>query len=134
MYNNKRLFLSIFWVILGVVLMGLSIAEVLDSSIYSGMGGGLIAVGVLQIIRQLRYRRDSEYREKLDTEAADERNKFLRMMSWSWAGVIVVLIEAMGIVAAMVMGQETVMSVLSTSVALLVGAYWISYIILARKY
>ena len=36
-YNNKRLALSIFWAFLGVVLMVLSITEVLDSSLYSGL-------------------------------------------------------------------------------------------------
>ena len=35
-YNNKRLALSVFWVVLGAALLVLSIAEVLDSSIYAG--------------------------------------------------------------------------------------------------
>ncbi len=55
MYNNKRLALSIFWVLLGIVLIGLSVMEVLDKSIYSGMGGALIGVGILQIVRIVRY-------------------------------------------------------------------------------
>ena len=134
MYNNKRLLLSIFWVVLGVTLMGLSMAEVLDSSLYSGMGGALTAIGILQIIRNLRYRRDSGYREKIDTEVSDERNRFLRMKSWSWAGYITVLVEAIGAVVAMVMGQETIQLVLSYSVALIVFVYWLMYMILSRKY
>ena len=77
-YNNKRLALSVFWVVLGAALLVLSIAEVLDSSVYAGMGGALIAVGVFQVLRNLRYRKDSDYREKIDTEAGDERNHFLR--------------------------------------------------------
>ena len=39
-YNNKRFALSIFWLVLGVVLLVLSLTEVLDSSIYAGFGGG----------------------------------------------------------------------------------------------
>ena len=133
-YNNKRLALSIFWVIAGIVLMALSIAEKLDSSLYSGMGGALIAVGVLQVMRNLKYRRDPDYREKIDTEAGDERNSFLRMKSWSWAGYITILVECVGVIAAMVMGQRTVMMVLSYSVCLILCVYWVAYLVLNRKY
>ena len=133
-YNNKRLVLSIFWAFLGVVLMVLSITEVLDSSLYSGMGGGLIAVGLLQAGRNLKYRKDPEYREKVDTELHDERNSFLRMKSWSWAGYVAILAEAVGVVVAMVMGQRTVQLVLSYCVCLLLCAYWIAWLILRKKY
>ena len=134
MYDNKRLFLSIFWVILGAVLLILAVTEKLDSTLYAGMGGGLIAVGLLQIMRNLRYRRDAAYREKIDTEVSDERNRFLRMKSWSWAGYITVLAEAIAAVVAAVRGQETVQLVLSYSVCLLLAAYYISYLVLSRKY
>ena len=134
MYDNKRLFLSIFWVVLGAVLLILSVTGKLDSTLYAGMGGGLIAVGLLQIMRNLRYRRDAAYREKIDTEVSDERNRFLRMKSWSWAGYITVLAEAIAAVVAAVRGQETVQLVLSYSVCLLLAAYYISYLVLSRKY
>lgn len=133
-YNNKKLALSVFWVILGVALTGLSIAEILDSTLYSGMGGALIAVGALQVMRNLKYRRDAGYREKVDIEASDERNRFLRMKSWSLAGYFVVLIEAAGSLVALFLGQRMIQQVLSYSVCLIVFTYWISYIVLSRKY
>ena len=133
-YDNKRLALSAFWVILGVTLIILSVTGVLESALYGGMGGGLTVVGVFQVIRNLRYRKDNEYKEKIDTEYSDERNSFLRMKSWSWAGYITVLVEAIGAVVAMVMGQETIQLVLSYSVALIVFVYWLMYMILCRKY
>ncbi|MBQ5420885.1 MAG: hypothetical protein IIU26_01510 [Clostridium sp.] len=123
MNNNKRLVLSIFWIVLGITLMILSIAEVLDDSVYSGMGGALTAVGALQLMRNLKYRRDPEYREKIDTELNDERNRFLQMKSWSWAGYIAVMVQAVASVAAYFMGQRTVQLVLWYSICLLVLAY-----------
>ena len=134
MYNNRRLLLSIFWVVLGAALLVLSATGVLDSSMYAGMGGGLIAVGALQIARNLRYRRDPAYREKIDTEVGDERNRFLRMKSWSWAGYITVLAEGVASVVAMIRGARTVQLVLFYSVCLLVAAYYFSYVILSKKY
>ena len=134
MNNNKRLVLSVFWIVLGITLMILSIAEVLDDSVYSGMGGALTAVGALQLMRNLKYRRDPEYREKIDTELSDERNRFLQMKSWSWAGYIAVMVQAVASVAAYFMGQRTVQLVLWYSICLLVLAYWVSWMILSRKY
>ena len=134
MYNNKRLALSIFWVVLGLVLFALSMAGTLDSSYFSGMGVALAVVGTLQIIRNLRYRKDKDYKEKIDIEVTDERNRFLRLQSWAWTGYIVVLIEAVGSIVAAVLGQEIVRQVLSFSVCLIVCVYWISWLVLSRKY
>lgn len=133
-YNNKRLALTVFWIVLGAVLVVLTVTEVLDSSIYSGMGGALMAVGTLQVIRAVKYRKDSEYREKVDTELGDERNRFLRMKSWSWAGYFTILIEGIGAIIAMALGERTVQLVLSYSVCLVLVIYWIAYVILSKKY
>ena len=134
MYNNKRLILSIFWVVLGLVLFILAEAEILDSSYFSGMGVALAVVGTLQVIRNLRYRKDKEYKEKIDIEVSDERNRFLRLQSWAWTGYIVVLVEAAGTITAAVLGQEIIRQVLSFSVCLIICVYWISWFILSRKY
>ena len=134
MYNNKRLALSIFWVVLGLVLFVLSETGIVDSSYFSGMGVALAVVGTLQVIRNLRYRKDAEYKEKVDIEVSDERNRFLRLQSWAWTGYIVVMVEAAGSIAAHVLGQEIVGQVLSYSVCLIICVYWISWFILSRKY
>ena len=132
--NNRRLILSIFWVVLGLVLFVLSVAEILDPTYFSAMGVALVVVGTLQIIRNLRYRKDKEYKKKIDIEVTDERNRFLRLQSWAWTGYIVVFIEAAGSIVAAVLGQEIVRQVLSFSVCLIVCVYWITWLVLSRKY
>jgi hypothetical protein len=134
MYDNKRLALSIFWVVAGIALVVLSVMEVLDSSLYAGMGGGLAVVGVFQIVRNLKYRTNAEYREKVDVEVNDERNKYLRMKSWSWAGYITVLVEAIGVVVAMITGNHQLQVTLAYSVCLITFSYWAAYMVLSRKY
>lgn len=133
-YSNKKLALSIFWVIAGVTLMVLSIAEVLDSSVWSGMGGAFTAVGVLQIIRNIRYRKDPAYREKIDTEVSDERNNWIRMKSWTWTGIVVIIVEGIAGIVAMILGELMIQQILSYSVCLILCVYWISWLILSRKY
>ena len=133
-YDNKRLALSVFWVILGAVLLYLTFTGKLDNSVYSGMGGALIAVGVIQIIKNLKYRNNADYREKVDTAAQDERNTFIRMKSWSWTGYIVVLVQGVGVIIAMVLGKESIQIMLSYSVCLILIVYWIAYMVISRKY
>ena len=134
MLYRKRLVFGILWGVLGAALMGLCLFGILDSSLYSGMGGALIVVGALQIIRGVKYKRDPDYREKVETEMGDERNRFLSMKSWSWTGYLVVLIEAAGSIVAMVLGQQMIQQALLYSICLIVCIYWISYLILSRKY
>ena len=133
-YNNRRLLLSVFWTVLGAVVLTLSIMEKIDSGIFSGMGGALMAIGILQIIRNVKYRKNSDYKEKIDILEKDERCKYLRLKAWGWAGYLVVLLEAIGSVIAMILGEQLIMQVLLVSVALIVGIYAISYMILNRKY
>lgn len=133
-YNNKRLALSIFWIILGVTLFILAITEVLDSTLYSGMGGALIAVGILQVIRNLRYRKDSDYKEKIDIKFTDERNKYISMKAGAFTGYMVVLIEAIAAVVAIILGKHVIQQVLLDSICLIVSIYWISYLVFNKKY
>ncbi len=115
------------------MLLGLVQAEKLDSA-YAGIGPALIVVGAFQTLRNLRYRKDPAYREKLDTEFSDERNNFIRMKSWTWTGIFVVIVEGIGGIIAMVLGERTVQLTLSYSVCLLLVVYWITYLVFSRKY
>ena len=133
-HDNKRLALRILLVVLGAVLVCLSIAEVLDSSLYAGMGGALMGIEVLQILRTIKYRSDPHYQRKIDTEASDERNDFLRMKSWYLTGIIVVIVEGVGSIIAMVLGKSDLQQMLSYSVCLILVVYWISFVVLSRRY
>ena len=133
MKEKLRFGLSIFWVLLGVVLCGLGVAEVIDS-FWSGMGGGLIGVGLMQTIRHIRYRKDEEYREKVDTENRDERNKFISGRAWAWAGYCFVLIAAVGSVIAHVLGERELSLFASFSVCLILLLYWVCWLVLRKKY
>lgn len=133
-YNNKRLALSIMWIVLGAVLLVLSFAEVLDASSYAGMGGALMAVGALQVVKNVRYRSNPLYREQIDTQLTDERIEYLRMKSWSWAGVAIVIGEAIASVIAMVLGNETLQLAFSYNVCLMLVVYFVCYAIVSRKY
>lgn len=131
--NKKRWIASIVEIVLGIILWIGGVVGPLDSY-WSGMGGGLIGVGIVQLIRQIRYNTNTEYKENFDIEAADERNRFIAMKAWSWAGYLFVMVAAVGSIVCKLIGREDLMMFCSGSVCLIVVLYWISYVVLKRKY
>ena len=131
--NNKRFIASIVEIILGVVLWVCGAIDLIDSY-WTGMGGGLIGVGIVFLIRSIRYKRDPEYKEEFDIEMSDERNKFIRLKAWSWAGYLFVMIAAVGSIVFKLAGREDLMMFCSGAVCLVLVLYWVSYMVLKNKY
>lgn len=131
--NRKNRYVSLFWVVLGAVLMVCAIAGILDSY-WQSFGVAMLTVGCLQLWRQRRYRKDEAYREKVDTETGDERNKFIASRAWAWAGYAFVMIAAVATVAFQIAGRRELSLMASLGVCLMVLLYWGSWMILKRKY
>ncbi len=133
-YNNKKLILSCFWVVLGIVLVILATTEVIKNEFYGGFGGGLIAVGILQIVNNIKYRKNSDYKNKVDIDSQDERNRFIRMKAWSWTGYTLVMVFGIATIVFAVMEKSEFAKLSSYLVCGTIGTYWIIYTILNRKY
>ncbi len=133
MKANRNLIIYILYLVIGVTLLGLGIANVVDE-FWSGMGSGLIFVSVLRIIRVYRFNKNEEYREKVETEISDERNRFIRNKAWAWAGYLFILISAVAVIAFKVAGQELLSTASSVALCLMLVLYWVSFLILRKKY
>lgn len=132
-HTTKRWILSVIYVLLGVSLIACDRLGLIDA-FWGGMGTGLTFVGALQLFRLVRYKTDATYKEQTDTAINDERNHFLGMKAWSWAGYLFVIIAAVGSIVFKLLGNETLMFAASGSVCLVVFLYWICYLILRKKY
>ena len=130
---TKRLILSIIWTVLGAVIVVLSCLEILDE-FWSGFGGGLVAVGLLQLFRNIRYRTNNDYKEKVDVEVNDERNKFLSTKAWAWTGYTFIICCAIATIVFRVAGYEEYSFIASMAICLMAVIYFVTYMILRRKY
>ena len=130
---EKRIITNILSIALGACLLGLSCWGILDA-FWSGMGGALISLGIIRTIHILRYSRDEAYREEKQIEAKDERNQFLRNKAWAWAGYLFIMIMAVACIILRIVGQETLSTVASSTVCLMLVLFWGSYHLLKRKY
>ena len=136
MKNKKNLtviLISTGWIVLGVVLNVLYKLSVIDS-FWSGFGGGLIAVGVLRIIRSVKYITDAKYKESVDIEVNDERNKFISGKAWAWSGYTFVITSAVATIVLMILGYKDYAYFCSGAMCFMVAVYYISRIIISRKY
>ena len=133
MKNIKHLIASIVEIAVGAALLICRFAGLVDD-FWSGMGTALIVVGALFLLRHIKYRTNETYRESVDVEVNDERNKYISMKAWSWAGYLFVLIAAVGVIVLKVIGQDQLVFFASGSVCLIVVLYWLAYTVLRRKY
>ena len=118
---------------IGSILIGLSFAGVVDEY-WNGMGMGLAVVGAINLLRIYRLNKNDVYREKMELEASDERNHFIRNKAFAWAGYYFVLIAAVCTIVFKIIGQELLSQAAAYAVCLMLILYWISYMILKRKY
>ena len=133
MRSNKTIPFSILCLLLGMIFTVLGVLEMLDSY-WSGMGTAFIAVGAVRLVQFFRLRKDAAYREQMQTEATDERNRFLRNKAWAWAGYLFVLVSAVLSIGLKLMGQDLLSVAAGLAVCCITLFYWVSYLVLRRKY
>ena len=133
MKKGRSVAVSILWMLLGITLLGLGIMEILDA-FWSGMGSAFFMVGAMGLFRSFRLKKDPQYREKVETEASDERIVFLRSKAWAWAGYLFVLITAVASIVLRLLEQRLLSTAAGFAVLLIVVLYWGSYFYLRKKY
>ncbi|MBQ4332247.1 MAG: hypothetical protein IJC33_00500 [Clostridia bacterium] len=131
--KNRRWILSVVYMVLGIALFATAFFELLDS-FWSGMGTALFVIGLLRLLQAIRYHSNAQYREDTDTAIGDERNKFLSMKAWSWAGYLFVMIAAVATIVFKLLDMESEMFLASGAVCLVIILYWVSYLIVRKKY
>ena len=133
MKTKVRIAANILEVLLGAgLLMGNFMGHV--NEYWSGLGTALIVVGCIFLWKQFRYKTDKDYREAIDTQNNDERNRYISLKAWSWAGYLHLMIAAVAAIILMVADRGDLVPFASGSVCLMVFLYWVSYLILIRKY
>ena len=133
MKKYKNIIVNIFWIILGVAIIAAGEIDKVDSR-YAGLGGGLIGVGIISLIRCFRYRTNPEYKEKVDVACGDERNNYIRTKAMSWAAYFYIIGAGIICIICMILSFHSLMLFTSYSLSVMALLYWVSYMVLSRKY
>ena len=130
---DKKNTYPIALIVAGLALIGLGFVEIVDE-FWSGMGSALLVIGIIRLLRFYRLKKNEAYRDKMETAVTDERNQFIRMKAWSWAGYLFIMVSAIATIIFRVLGQDLLCQVASGAVCLMLVLYWISFFILKKKY
>ena len=131
--KNKLFFYNISLLVIGIVLILLACLEMVDE-FWSGTGSALAVVSSIRILRTYRLNKSQAYREKMEVETTDERLQYIRLKAWGWAGYLFILIAAVSVIIFKVAGLELLSLAASCAVCLVLALFWISYLILRKKY
>ena len=133
MRKNRRLLASFCEIVIGAVLTVCGFIGWVDAY-WSGMGSALVGVGFFFLMREIRYHTNTNYKENVEVELKDERNQYIRVKAWSWAGYFYVLIAAVCSIIFKLLENDLLSQAAGLSVCLIVVLYWVSYLVLKRKY
>lgn len=131
--SKRRMIVSCCGVVIGLGLIVFSLMQDGKVSQVTWVGLTFFVIGMLQILRYIRYRTNHNYREQMDISENDERNAFISNKAWAWAGYSYVLMMAMGLIVLLIMGKTEYL-ICSACLCLMIILYWIFYLILNRKY
>lgn len=131
--QRKKLIAATAELLLGALLMGCHLAGLIEEY-WSSFGFALLIIGIANFVRYRRYRKDADYREKVDISNQDERLQFLAMKAWAWAGYLFVILGGVATIVLRILGMETASLWVAYSACLLMVLFWINYLWLSKKY
>lgn len=133
-----RIIYCIVLIVLGVISLYVGNFVTLNSGdaeysagYYTGLGFGVIAAGVITIIKNVILLKNSEKRKEREIYESDERNKMIGLKTWSYAGYAMFIFLY---IAQMVAGvfNVLVMNTLLAVLALFALCLFFSRVILSK--
>lgn len=133
MKKYRNIIINTVYIVVGIVLVTLTLTNKIDN-IFLGLGSGLIGAGAVLLFRAIKYHTNQKYKEQIDTENNDERNRYISMKAWSWAGYFFIIICAVIALVCVIMSQTVYSQIALGAVATITLLYYISYLVIRKKY
>ena len=135
MKNKRTYIVYIVEILAGLAIEGLALSGLFrETGVLTGIGSGILAVGLVQLFRAFRIERDPELKKRFETAAKDERYAFISMKAKEAAFAIYLIIAGVLCMAFLVLGYEREGMLAATSICALVILYTVMFRILAKKY
>ena len=135
MKNKRTYIVYIVEILTGLAIEGLALLGLFrETGALTGIGSGILAVGLVQLFRAFRIERDPELKKRFETAAKDERYAFISMKAKEAAFAIYLIIAGVLCMAFLVLGYEREGMLAAMSICALVILYTVMFRILAKKY
>ena len=135
MKHNRLFKVSVVEIIIGMIIDVLALSGLVeDPSVLTGIGSGILAIGIVQLLRVIRMEQNPELKKRIETASKDERYAFISMKAKEAAFAIYLLITGVLCMVWMILGYRGEGMMAGMSICLLVILYTVLFHILARKY
>ncbi len=119
--------------LIGIVVVVLGCLEYVDSY-WSGIGGALAGVAAIRLVMAVRYARDPAYARKVEVQSSDERIAFVAGRSADMAFRLSILGLALLAIVLRPLGYADVSRTLGLVMCAETTLYWVTYLVMSRKY
>ena len=131
---KNRLYIAISYMILGTFLIVYDLIAHPENEFGLVFGMAMLLMGILRIFQHRRITSSDQSIKERQMKETDERNKMISERARSWAFSLYFLLSGVAVIILSFLGHHEVATPISYSVFLLVALYWISYLILRKKY
>ena len=74
MKHNRLFKVSVVEIIIGMIIDVLALSGLVeDPSVLTGIGSGILAIGIVQLLRVIRMEQNPELKKRIETASKDER-------------------------------------------------------------
>lgn len=133
MTSKSRVVWYVAYVAVGILMVVLGVLGYV-SEVLSGIGGALAGVGTIRLVQEARCTRNPDYSRRREVANTDERNVFLAGKSASTTFRLSILGLAVISIAVRLAGQEAIANTLGFVMCAELVVYWVSYLVLSRRY
>ena len=133
--KNKRYIIYVMMIAIGAIIDVLAFSGMAnDPSVLSGIGSGILVVGLAQLLRAIRIERDPKLKKRVETASTDERYAFISMKAKEAAFGIYTIIVGVLCLVFLALGYREEGTFAAMSISLLAILYAIMFFVLAKKY
>lgn len=133
--KNKRYIIYVIEIAIGIIIDVLAFSGLVsDPGVLSGIGSGILVVGLTQLLRAIRIEHDPKLKKRVETASTDERYAFISMKAKEAAFAIYMIIAGILCIVCLILGYEREGMIAAMSICLLAILYTIMFHILAKKY
>ena len=131
---KQRLHVSLFYLVLGLILMLVDIWIYSENSFVFSFGVAMLVMGLSRILRYRKIIKDEKYMRKQELIEKDERLLMLSERAKSWAFSFSLTIAGLAVIVLSLLGYDALAQPLAWYVCGLCVLYWIFWLILGKKY
>ena len=133
--KNKRFIIYVIEIVIGIIIEMLAFSGITsDPSVLTGIGSGILAVGLVQLFRAVRIEQDPELKKRVETASKDERYAFISMKAKEAAFGIYTIIAGVLCLVCLALGYREEGTFAAISISMLAILYAIMFFVLAKKY